>query len=836
MSALQKEKEGNRALTVVNNSNGPQADSSSGATSVQDDPRLTAAVELDATELQDAVNLARRFHLGEPGAVASTTPPDETHLPLSLNGFRSLRLFRYEYPLLLLPDNSGELLAKPLDEFLKDALPESEGSARILKDNMVWLEAHIRNQISGQDFATPARDLVIEGGKALREQISLNESEKETLKADIDELIASVPMGSHFLPYTHNVALYLLQHTIRHRTQWQREQMMRRITQAIRGLQQLVEIEEEKKGQGEIAGEGSRYFKDSSMEGVLENRSQGSVLMSVDRIERIKATIEILTGYEMGESILHLVVRPGSFSIGDTNSIDIIESDDPCVKALEIHDQVANTLSKVFASLRVAELDIADGYDARFHDSWFESFNADAFNDDEKQMIPTVVALETAEHATDDSMQSFSRILSSGKPVQILINIDPHINPGQESDLVGGLRTELAYLGVAHRHAVINQMSAAKYESLLSGFSSALGSHQACLHLIHTGFTEPQPLHPWIMASAALESRAHPVMKFDPTDTDVAADKTFAGNPGVEDNWATNTVSYINDKDETVEEEMAFTFADYCLLKPELLDHFRFAPEGCVTDDLVSVAEFLDAEPDNQNRMIPFVWSVDQEGLMHRLVVSRRLLFACLDRLNFWRTLQSLSGVKNAHIDEAVRKAREEEQQLAISEREELTREHEEVLQNSIAESASEITGRLTNILMELDLTSDAPIAAPAATPVETPAAGAVAEESETAELSEPEAAAPEVVEEEEDEVSFDEPWIDSIFCTTCDDCLVLNKQMFVYNDNRQAIISDPKLGTYLQLVEAAELCPARCIHPGKPLDSSEAGLDDLIARAEPYN
>ncbi len=105
-------------------------------------------------------------------------------------------------------------------------------------------------------------------------------------------------------------------------------------------MQQLVEIEEEKKGQGEIAGEGSRYFKDSSMEGVLENRSQGSVLMSVDRIERIKATIEILTGYEMGESILHLVVRPGSFSIGDTNSIDIIESDDPCVKALEIHDQV----------------------------------------------------------------------------------------------------------------------------------------------------------------------------------------------------------------------------------------------------------------------------------------------------------------------------------------------------------------------------------------------------------------------------------------------------------------------------------------------------------------
>ena len=57
-----------------------------------------------------------------------------------------------------------------------------------------------------------------------------------------------------------------------------------------------------------------------------------------------------------------------------------------------------------------------------------------------------------------------------------------------------------------------------------------------------------------------------------------------------------------------------------------------------------------------------------------------------------------------------------------------------------------------------------------------------------------------------------------------------------VYNDDRQAIIADPKAGPYADLVEAAELCPARCIHPGKPLDASEPGLDDLIARAEPFN
>ena len=59
---------------------------------------------------------------------------------------------------------------------------------------------------------------------------------------------------------------------------------------------------------------------------------------------------------------------------------------------------------------------------------------------------------------------------------------------------------------------------------------------------------------------------------------------------------------------------------------------------------------------------------------------------------------------------------------------------------------------------------------------------------------------------------------------------------MFVYNDNRQAIIADTKAGTFAEMVEAAEMCPARCIHPGKPLDSSEPDLEDLIARAEPFN
>ena len=80
------------------------------------------------------------------------------------------------------------------------------------------------------------------------------------------------------------------------------------------------------------------------------------------------------------------------------------------------------------------------------------------------------------------------------------------------------------------------------------------------------------------------------------------------------------------------------------------------------------------------------------------------------------------------------------------------------------------------------------------------------------------------------------EPYIDTIRCTSCDDCLKINPKLFVYNEDSQAYIADAKSGTFKQLVTAAEACPAECIHPGDPLNPKEKGLDKLIERAAPFN
>jgi len=80
------------------------------------------------------------------------------------------------------------------------------------------------------------------------------------------------------------------------------------------------------------------------------------------------------------------------------------------------------------------------------------------------------------------------------------------------------------------------------------------------------------------------------------------------------------------------------------------------------------------------------------------------------------------------------------------------------------------------------------------------------------------------------------EAYIDTPRCTTCNECTEINNKMFTYNENMQAYIADLEAGTYRQLVEAAETCQVCIIHPGLPKDQNEPGLEDLVARAEPFN
>ncbi len=80
-----------------------------------------------------------------------------------------------------------------------------------------------------------------------------------------------------------------------------------------------------------------------------------------------------------------------------------------------------------------------------------------------------------------------------------------------------------------------------------------------------------------------------------------------------------------------------------------------------------------------------------------------------------------------------------------------------------------------------------------------------------------------------------DDAYIETLRCSTCNECTTAFPRMFAYDENQQAYIKDLKAGTYRQLVEAAESCQVSVIHPGKPWNPAEPGLEELIERAKPF-
>ena len=802
-----------------------------------------AATPAEAPAHSDLIDVLRRFHYGEPGAATQTTTPKDGILPALLNPYRDASTIRYQYPLYLAPVDCEEssVLAKPLTEHLAEsvrAFAPAEEDARILKDNLPWLERYLREHLKGPD-PVDAPTLFARGVEALVDHLDLKGDSRGLLEGNLAALGNGIADGAQFLGYGPDAPLHLLAHAIRYHDERRRARCRERIDHCIHGLEALLQVERAKGAANESPRKKeddpvSQHLDASVLSGMLERRARGSVKMPAERRKRIERALADLQSWQDEPVLVRFVGRLQNPWFDKQSSIDVVASDDPCTAASEIFERDAARFAGLFAALRVATLEIEDRYSPDVHDSWFASFDWQAFSDAELQLVTRIVALVSADHLAGDGLPSFSRLLGSRRPIHVISWVraydNPAVKPGEGP--FDAYRFELAYFGVGHRQVVVAQTSAARSDDLLAGFHCSLESNRTSLHLINRGTqtrTKKPILDPWFVASAALESRAHPFLLVNPDAGDHAAERvSFDGNPQPEKDWPVETLEYEGPAGDRTEMELAFTFADYALLMPALCEHFRVVPKGFESDDLVTVDDYLQLEGESVDRAVPFVWGIDEDGQLVRLIVSRALVFACRDRRNYWRTLQELAGVHNVYVEAAIERVLEDARAAAETEREELIKTHEQELESARSEAAGDAMGQLVDVLMGADLSSMVSDSALATMPAAAPAETIVEPDAE----AEPQ----ELEEEEEEAISFDEPWLDTAACTTCDDCMGINKMMFVYNEDKQAILRDPHAGTYADLVEAAEICPAKCIHPGKPLDPNEPGLEELIARAEPFN
>jgi pyruvate-ferredoxin/flavodoxin oxidoreductase len=349
------------------------------------------------------------------------------------------------------------------------------------------------------------------------------------------------------------------------------------------------------------------------------------------------------------------------------------------------------------------------------------------------------------------------------------------------------VRKEIGLIAMAHRTTWVMQSTIAHSAHLIEGFIRGLSARRPALFNIYAscqpehGIGDDMGAH---QAKLVVESRAYPLFRYDP-DRGVLPEECFDldGNPAIDRTWPTYALKYREGgRERTMEVPM--TFADFAITEVRFRKHFRRVPQEAWHDAMIPLAELLELEPAEREGKYPYVWSVDREGHLERLLVAQPMVASSEDRRDFWRQLRALAGVGRTAPTEA-------------------TAEIEQKIRG-------EVIARITQGLFELAGGSGA--APSAAAPAPVTAAPTGGSENELA------------------------PWIDSAECTSCDECIKINPQIFAYDANKKAFVKNPDGGPYRDLVKAAERCTAQVIHPGLPRNPAEKDLDKLVARAAKYN
>jgi pyruvate-ferredoxin/flavodoxin oxidoreductase len=502
---------------------------------------------------------------------------------------------------------------------------------------------------------------------------------------------------------------------------------------------------------------------------------------------------------------------------------------DPASMAMGVFEGHMAKMADGFKTIRIAEALLKDQFHPEEDAETYRYFGWEDFSDDEYRLCPPVVAVGGDGAMYDIGFQNLSRAMMSGKPIKVFV-VDTQVYSntggqactsgffGQVSDMaqfgkaIKGkeeVRKEMGLIAIAHRTTYYMQSTMAHANHMIESFVQGLRSRRPALFNLYTscqpehGIGDDMSHH---QAKLAVDSRAYPLFRYDPDGGETLAECIdIEGNPALNLDWPVTRIRYV-EQDREKEMELPTTFVDFAVTETRFRKHFRKIPRDAWHENMVLVSEYLDLDEDEREDKVPFVWSLDAKRQLSRLLVAEPMIRSAEDRRAFWRMLRELAAL--------------EEEAEAVDEVQIESRIRQEVVQKIASGLMGLVSGNQALDVGAL-LDSDA-VAAPAPAAVAAPPLATVTPIAK--------AAAPEA------EGEYMAPWIDTEECTECDECILINGDIFEYNANKQAVIKNPDGGPYRDLVKAAEKCTAEIIHPGLPRDRSAKDIAKWIKRGQKFN
>ncbi|MEE9281045.1 MAG: ferredoxin [Myxococcota bacterium] len=808
-------------------------------------PRMAEPVEATAPPEGWAERI-RRFH--RTGTGAALGPAAELPVrPAVLSCVAKPLRRSSQHPFVAFPREDPErpIAARGLRDLLAEAALALQGAghtARVLVENLERLAILAAHVLAQRPPGTKLASLLREAGEKLVEDLELPEAAEAALVEDLEELLQRLPEDGTVLELRADTPTLLYLQVLEAERAPLRARFSDELDELRERLEELLQLDRMSSAEGSTAaalaatlgGSASRHLDPETLSRTLP-RAAGSAGLDPERRQRIREALATIEHHLEQRDALPTAVllRPPGMHLGVPQAQEL-EHPDPLRAAVGVFDGLARRLGKLFRAVRIARLEATGRYRSELHDTLLVEPDWQALSAEELRLTPAVAVVTTGRRLRQHELGSLSELLRSSRPVHVIVQDE--VGAADEAEDASRFHADLGYLVVAHREAFAVASTLARPDYLVESLLRAARALRPAVALVSLPALEPVQRRS-LLAEAALQGRVRPEFRYDPDAGPSWADRfDLSSNPQPERPWPLHRLEYLEEGAEQ-SLEVACTFADAVALEPAYSSHLRIIPRAAWNDDQLPLAEYLERfDPEGRDRSIPYLWVLDEQASLQRAVVTRHLAVACRDRLRAWRVLQELAGYQNVFAERAAAAARG----LALAEAElglrELDQAHTEELDQVRRQGSQESMERLAEALLSPDVMAGiAAPATPAVRPPEPPLAVPALEEVAPAEERAEEPAA--VAQDLEDDpiLSFDEPYIDSPLCTTCNECPELNPALFQYDSEKQAFIADASAGTFAELVKAAELCPARCIHPGKPRSDDATASPELIERAAAF-
>jgi len=332
---------------------------------------------------------------------------------------------------------------------------------------------------------------------------------------------------------------------------------------------------------------------------------------------------------------------------------------------------------------------------------------------------------------------------------------------------------------MAHRGVFVMQSSQATPSHLIQNVLKGLQARRPALFIFNT----PCPPEWGIADDAApdaarlaLESRAVPNIVFDPDEgTTFSECIDLESNPSPLDTWTSYELSYVDEEGEEQKMTLPVTIADWAMGEARFRKHFKKAKDG---DELIPFHEYLEMDKDEREDETAFIYTVDADRHLGKVTVSEEIAQLADERLAHWAQLKEMAGLDVSEnmrdaVGEGITEEFESRLEALRAEYEakitKLTTQYPLLIARRLAEGLlkGSANDTVTQLLEKAESWDGPAFEAPADFSISAPTTDSPAPATAVAASPAVAVAAASAVAEEEDDLLGNEPYIDTLRCTT---------------------------------------------------------------------